>query len=229
MATISLAHYITTIRALVADLGTSRSATVRGETPSGIMDAVNKRLRVQFYPIVTATFVLYKNQVVIADPADYTVDLSTGTIIMVVAPNFNTDRLEADYRFYWFPDSDYYEFIYAAGGHVGLTGSGVTPTERAQSTIAQSTDCLLDAIRQFAAYHFNIRRAEEYADKFTASAGGVSVNVDVVTKNFRDLAKAFFDRGIQMRDDCYKDHGKRDQPAADIRNFSGVGRYQPRR
>jgi hypothetical protein len=229
MATITLAQYIITIRALVSDLGTGRASTMRGEIPSGIMDGSNKRLQIQRYPVVDTSFVLRKNQVVIADPADYGIDLDTGIITLVVAGDFNTERFDCDYRFLWYADSDYHEFIHAAGGHVGITGDGADAAARAQSVLTHSTDCLLDAIRQFAGYHFNIRRAQEFADKYNASAGGVSVNVDVVTKNFRELAKAFFDRGIQMRDDCYKDHGKRDQPAANIRNFSGVGRYQPRR
>lgn len=218
MSALTLAQVVATSRVVVGDTGTGRAALSRLEQVAGKINGTNKTFQVLYFPLVsTASFELRKNGVVLANPAAYTVDLNTGIITMVTAPvNSPMDILEATYSFIWFPDNDYYEFIASAGTMIDVVGLGANPAAVAQDVVTKMQDVLYDAFKQFIGYYYNTRRADENAHRYAAAAGGQSVNVDVVTKNFRDLAKAFYENGVAMREDYYKRRGAREAPAAAI-------------
>lgn len=218
MSQMTLAQVVASCRNLVGDSGSGRAAMSRLEQVAGKINGTNKTFQVLYFPLVgAANFELRKNGVVLASPADYTVNLSTGIITLVTAPvNAPMDILEATYTFYWFVDNDYYEFIASAGTNDDVVGVGATPMDVATSVISQLPDVLMDSFKQFVGYYYNTRRADENAHRYAASAGGQSVNVDVVTKNFRDLAKNFWDNGVKMREDYYMRRGARNAPAAAV-------------
>lgn len=220
MSAQTLDQVVASCRAIVGDTGTGRNSLNRLEQPSGKINGTNKRFQVTYFPIVASSFSLLKNGAPLADPADYTVDLDTGIITLVVAlvpgtpPTGSMDIVEATYSFIWFNDNEYYEFIAAAGTSLDVDGLGATPQAIATDVVFKIGDNVLDALKQLVGYHFNNRRADEYAHRFSSSAGGQSVNVDVVTTNFRNLAKQFYENGIKSRDDVYTRRGKRSAPAA---------------
>jgi len=216
MSQLTLAQVVATSRVVVGDTGTGRAAMSRLEEPAGKVNGANKTFQVLFFPLTSAAnFELRKNGVVLANPAAYTVDVNTGIITLVVAPITSPrDILEATYTFVWYPDNDYYEFIASAGTMIDVVGVGATPILVAQDVVTKMQDVLYDAFKQFIGYYYNARRADENAHRYAAAAGGQSVNVDVVTKNFRDLAKNFYDNGVKMREDYYMRRGARNAPAA---------------
>lgn len=221
----TLAQVVANVRVVVGDTGSGRAAMSRLEEPAGKINGTNKTFEVLYFPIVTASFELRKNGVILATPADYTVDLTTGILTMVVAPASNPrDILEATYRFIWFPDDpDYYQFIASAATMVDVTGLGANPAAVAADAVTKLPDVLMDAFRNFVGYYYNTRRADENAHRYAAAAGGQSVNVDVVTKNFRELAKSFYDNGVAMRTDYYKRRGAREAPSAAVSVFVPIG------
>jgi hypothetical protein len=224
MSALTLAQVVATSRVVVGDTGTGRAAMSRLEEPGGKVNGTNKTFQVLFFPLVSALgFELRKNGVVLANPAAYTVDVNTGIITMVTAPVTSPrDILEATYTFVWFPDNDYYEFIASAATMVDVVGLGANPAIIAADVITKLPDTLYDAFKQFIGYYYNTRRADENAHRYAAAAGGQSVNVDVVTKNFRELAKSFYENGVAMREDFYKRRGAREAPAAAQSTFTPI-------
>lgn len=227
MSTLTLPLVVTSIRSLVGDLGTEQMQTVRKESLGGDVDGVNKLYILQYYPIVAASLTLWKNNVVLATPADYTVDLTRGEITMVAAPAI-ADRIEASYTFLWFPDDGYHQFIIAGAGECGITSSAGTNLELATLVLGLAPEGLVQVIRLYAGCHYNLRRSDQSAHKFNASAGGQSQSVDSVTKNFRDLAKQLCDRAAKARKDFYADFGARDSIGV-AHGSIAFKRYQPRR
>jgi hypothetical protein len=219
---LSLAELVTAARRTVNDTGSGRNALIRDEQLGGI-DGIKKRFGLLYYPIVTSTIELRLNGVLLATPANYSVDETTGIVTMVTAPSDGPpmDVLEATYRFLWFADEDFHEFIAEAAVSAGFPQAGATATARATLVAENYPDGMLDALLAFVGYHFNVRRADEHAHRFSSSAGGQSVNTDVVTKNFRELSKQFWDMGVTMRDDFFRRRGAREAPSV------AVGGYVP--
>lgn len=232
MSVLPLADTVITIRTEVNDLGTDRSQTIRAEQPAGQMDAVNKRFTMARWPIVENSFQLWdKDGNLLATPAAYTIDLDTGILAMVAAPDFSAGaRLSADYNHVWFPDESYWEFIVTAAGQIGVTTvTGVDAEERAENVLTSTVEGLVVALKLYAACQYYMSRGGEYTHQYNASAGGQSQSTESVSRNFRDSAKQMCERAGKARDDYFKGFGAREKPAAAIRNFSGVKRYQPRR
>ncbi len=230
MSTMTAAQVTTSVRTEVNDLGTDRSQTIRREQPAGEMDGVNTRFTIVRWPIPVGTFKLYKSGALLVVTTDYAIDLTTGLLTMVVAPNFSAgDRLEADYQFIWFPDEQYLEFVISAGGMLGKTSTATTVADRVDAVILATEEGLMEALKLFAACRYYMSRGGEYTHQFNANAGGQTQFSESISRNFRDSAKQTCDRATLARDDFYKGFGGREKPAAAIRNFSGIRRYQPRR
>lgn len=230
MSTMTVAIVTTSIRTEVNDTGTDRAQTIRREQPGGEMDGTNTRFVMARWPILAGSFNLYLNGTLLTITTHYTIDLATGVLTMVTPPNFSAgDRLEADYRFQWFTDTEYLEFIVSAAGMLGKTSTDVSISDRAAAVILSTDEGLMESFKLFAACRYFMSRGGEYTHQFNASAGGQNQSSESVSRNFRDSAKQLCDRATAARDDFYKGFGGREKPAAAIRNFSGVGRYQPRR
>ncbi len=228
MSALALPFVVTTIRSLVGDLGTGREQSVRKESPAGTVDGVNKLFELAQYPLISGSLSVWKNDALLATPAGYTVNLEMGEITYVVAPLI-TDRMASSYRFLWFPDDGYHQFIIAAGGHCGVTAVGGTNIIVAGLVVTGTPEGLMQAVRLYAGCMYNFRRADQSAHKFNASAGGQTQSVDSVTRNFREMAKSMCAQAETARDDYYKGFGAADAPAAATGGFAPIPRYQPRR
>ena len=220
MSQLSLANLILAARRTVNDTGTGRSSLVTDEQMGGI-NGSSKRFSTLYNPIVAGTFEVRLNGAVKATPGDYSVDLVTGLLTMVVAPVVGPpmDILEVTYRFQWFADAEYEEFLSDSATNAGFPPTGTTMNARATSVAANYPDDRLDALLAYVGYRFNMRRADEFAHRFASSSAGTSVNVDVVTKNFRDMATKFLEDADSMRDNFYKRRGAREAPAAGVASF----------
>ncbi len=227
MSALTLSQMVNSVRSLVGDLGTEQMQTVRQEGLTGTVDGTNKLFSVYRYPVVTGSLRIWKDNTLLTITTDYTVDLVRGEVTMVDAPTLG-QVIEASYRFLWFPDDGYHQFIISGAGECGITGTGGTNADLATSLLAVAPEGIIQPIRLFAACHYNFRRADQSAHEFNASAGGQSQSVDSSTKNFRDVGKSFCERAKQARDDFYKDFGARDLPAASQTRIA-FKRYQPRR
>jgi len=234
---LSIANFLDSVRRTVGDTGTSREATVRDERLDGV-DGTTKRFTALFYPIKDMELRKTVGGVttVLANPADYSFVADTGIITTVAAPQAGdpVDTLLATYHFYWYADADFYDFILDAFGMIGLNPTNQTnnsASARAANVLLQCPDGLLRAVEMFSAHAFNKRRAIEYANRFGSSSGGQSVNVDVVTKNFRDLGDEFYTEGVAQRDAYYTRFGATKAPAsASPRGMAGLGiPYTPKR
>lgn len=246
MSVETLTAAIATIRAMIGDTGDHRESMVRDERLEGV-DGANKRFTVLYYPIAMTTDVtpvprfelrldgalLTYSSSTTPPAGQYNVDPDTGIVTMGTAPT-NGDPIQvlsATYRFVWYKDDAYHEWIVNAAITMGFgpSMSLATPALKASAALVAIPDGLLDALHKMVGHLFNKRRATEYAIRFASSSGGQSVQVDVVTGNFRKLADELWDEAIQMRDDYYKRRGGAAAPAAGISRFRPIPTYTPRR
>ena len=200
--TVSMADLITKMRMFADD---SPSANyIRGETLKPKPDGVRVRFFLDYQNIAKDSVFITKG----AGEANYrlttgfTLDLQNGIVTFDVAPVSGVSPFEADYNFLWFTDADYQNFLNNSAIYLG--------SPDAISVIAG----LQPAMYQFGMHHYWIRRASHYAHKYASTGGMASHSVDVVTKNFKDLAESAWEKGIQFRDDYYKRLGQREAPAS---------------
>jgi len=239
MSALTVAQVVASCRALVGDTGTSRDQFVRDERPQGDKDGVNQRFKTLYYPIPDLTRVkLFQNGTAVVQAAAYPpatgeffLDASTGQLTMGTPPaGTPQDLLEISYPYTWYTDNDYHEFIAQSGRYVGAVGVGATPALVAASAVSKTLDDLMDSLMLFVGYTFNKRRADDYAYRFSSSAGGQSSQVQTVAGEFRALAQEMWDEAVKMRDDYYKRRGAREAPAFGISNYTGAGKdFTPRR
>jgi hypothetical protein len=232
-----LADAVSSCRALVGDAGTGREALIRDEQLAGV-DGVNKRFQVLYFPVVTpaSAFQLRKNGTLLAQPADYSIDVTTGIVDMVTAPTTTGgpqggfDVLAATYSFLWYADNEYHEFLIQSAGSLGFAPIATgTVSSRAADAVLKVPDALFDAFRKMVGHLFNKRRAIEYAYRFASSSGGQSVTVDVVTSNFKKLADELFEEAMKLRDDFYTRRGGAAAPRFGTGNYGPIPTYTPRR
>lgn len=204
----SLAALTTSVRTLAND--TLVSNLIRNETPAGTNDGANTKFRTQQRNIVAASLyytinATYRSQVGLTID-----DAAQGLFTISPAPAAATAGVwYIDYYFNWFIDTDYTEFLNdSARDLLGISD----PTLVADSLIA--------ALLQYALGYFYQRRASYYADKYASSGGQVGQTVDVVTKNFQNLANAAFKQAQTLRDQFYTRLGQSKAPASAIANYA---------
>ncbi len=210
----ALATLITDTRILCNDTPTSNLITQ--EAPKGAINSSNTKYRLQYQLVVTGSVFLTQGST-FRTQSGFTLDLPNGILTMTSAPTSGTDPFEVDYNFNWFTDTDYTEFLAEAA--------------KAVNNVADPTkivDGLVPALLHFALYYFWMRRASQYAHKYQSSGGQAGQNVDVVTTNFRNLAKDAKAAALALRDDFYTEQGRAKNPAAAATNIS-FDPFTPRR
>ena len=209
------ANIILAVRQDVKDA--AKSNIVRGEVPSGDVDAVNKRFYLAYQPIVTASAKVYQNGTLLTLTTNYTIDEETGIITFVAIPAVGT-KIEVDYYYNWFNDASYTSFLDNASQSLGF----------ASATITSIPEGLIPATLKFVAHYYYKARAAFYANRFNSSTAGQTVNVDVITKNFKDLATECWEEAIELRNDYYKKFGQQNQPASAV-TAPSISNYTPQR
>ena len=201
------------LRKLANDTAASNLASQ--EVPKGTKDGANVNFRVQNQNVVVGSvYVTLAGDV--RSQVGFTVDAPNGLLAFAIAPPQDTEPFEADYNWQWFTDAEYTEFLDQGAEVLGVAkGSDVT-------------EGLIPAQMQFALYYYYMRRAVQYAHRYAASGGIVGQQVDVVTKNFRDLGKCAWDAGSSLRDMFYKRQGQREAPASTAFNYN-FDPFTPRR
>lgn len=245
MSLISLDQFVLDIRQDVGDTGKSRETYSRDERLDGV-DGATKRFTLLYYPVAAAAspgtfdFELRKTHAgvttLLTITTDYTIDGVNGIVTTVTAPAGGAgvdpiDELKATYHFTWYDDDQYYDFIDDSCMIVGtVPDQTMAPQARAADALLKLPDGLMDSVKKLCAHAFYKRRASEYATRFSSSANGQTVNVDVVTTNFRKLAEETWKEGIQLRDDYYKRRGAREAPSFGLSAAKGLNvPYTPRR
>lgn len=213
-----LADLITSLRTLAGD--TTISNLITAETPIGTADGTNTHFRLQYRKIVGSSSTTHSVYISFGTTwrtqSGFTMDLTNGLITFTSAPANGTELL-VDYNFYWFNDTEHTEFLNRAANHFS----------------ANTDPTLVDpglemALLQYALGYYWQRRASEYAHRFSSSSMGVSAQVDVITKNFTNLAKAAFDTADKFRDMFYKRQGQREAPASGTQTYK-FDPYTPQR
>lgn len=144
----------------------------------------------------------------------FTVDLANAIITFAVAPANGVTPFVADYNFYWFSDTDYTEFLNEASKQC----SASDPT--------QVQTGLEPAMMQFALYYYWMRRATQWANKYSSTGGLASQSADQVAKNFHMLAKEAWAAGEKERLEFYKNQGQNVKAATSVINY-GIDPYTP--
>lgn len=231
MSSLALADLMIEARRAVNDTGEGRNALVRLEQVGGI-DGTEKNFTLLYFPVVaptppatSGTVEVLKNGAALVEGVGYTIDYPGGLLKLAAAPVKGPpkDVIEITYRFYWYDDAQFESFLANAATSAGFPPTGSSSHARALSVAATFPDGMLDSLMAFTGYEFNLRRADEYAHRFSSSSGGQSANVDVVTGNFRKLAQDCHTLGIEKRDDFYKRRGARNAPATAIGVYSPIG------
>jgi len=198
----ALATLITELRILAND---SPSANyIRGETLKPRPDGTRKNFYLDYQNIVPNSVFITAG----AGDANYrqtsgfTVDGANGIVVFDSAPLVGVNPFEADYNYNWFRDADHQEFL--------VNGSKLIGYPTPESVIAG----LASAMLHFGLYFYWLRRAASYAHKYSSTGGLAAQQVDVVTGNFKSLAKMAWDMGTKFRDDYYKRLGQREAPSS---------------
>ena len=202
-----LATLITDLRILAND---SPSANfIRGETLKPKPDGTRKNFYLDFQNIVPNSVFITAGagDANFRQASGFTVDGANGIIVFASAPAVGLNPFEADYNYNWFRDADHQEFLNNGATLIGY------PTP--ESVIAGLTAALL----HFALYSYWLRRASFYANKYSSTGGLAAQQVDVVTGNFKSLAKMAWDMGTKFRDDYYKRLGQREAPSSASLNY----------
>lgn len=189
---------------------------IRGETLKPVPDGARVRFFLDYQNIAKDSVFITKG----AGESNYriasgfTVDYGNGIVIFDSAPSAGLKPFEADYNFLWFNDNDYQNFLINGASYLGYASPDAV------------IDGLISSLLHFALYHYWLRRAGHYAHKYASTGGMASHSVDVVTKNYRDLADAAWKKGIQFRDDYYKRLGQREAPVSTSENYK-IDPYTP--
>lgn len=212
----AIATLITNLRQLSNDTPTAN--LISRETMKPKPDGTRKKFYVDYQDLVSGSVytTIGNTDAGFRIQTGFTVDLANGIITFSAAPAAGSDPFTADYNFYWFTDTDYTEFLDEASKQLSVL------------TAEQVPSALSMALMQFGLFYFWQRRASQYASRYASTGGLSSQNVDTVTKNFRDLAKAAWDSGTKFRDDYYLKQGEQNQPAAAVFNY-GISPYTPKR
>lgn len=185
------------------------------ETPSGKRDGSNKTFLLAYQNIVTGSVYLTQNGT-IRTQAGFTVDTANGILTFTAAPLAADNPFSVAYNWQWATDADYTEFLDNALEDLGSVVGG---------DVAEG---LYPALFQIALYHALNRRAIQYARRYAASGGIAGQQVDVVTKNFSDLAEKAWKKGMQLRDDYYAKQGRKLSPASKVFGYN-IDPFTPRR
>jgi hypothetical protein len=128
--------------------------------------------------LVAGSLEVFLDGLLVEDPTDYTSELETGTIEMLVAPPAES-VLQASYHFQWFIDSQAEAFLTNAGNLIGL--EFVT-----DETLPFG---LRPALLHFACYYAYMKKAADTADSLVASAEGYQVDQSKSFPNWKRLAE----------------------------------------
>ena len=209
---------------------TDRSNFSRDEALKGNLDGVNRIFTPLHWLISPRGFQIRIGNTILTPATDYEVDAQAGIVTFTSAPTYANKMPVATYHWMWCTDEDYHGFTDDGCSRCGYAGTGDSDAARAEDALTKLPDPLVDAVQHYVGHHFNMKRANEWAVRFSSTGGGVGAQVDVVTKNFLTLAKQFGDDGDKYRDDYYKRHGAREAPAAAISRLRGINTsYTPRR
>jgi len=204
---------ITALRKLAEDTPTSNH--VPQETPAGKRDGANVLFKLAYDNIVTGSVFLTTGATV-RTQAGFTVAVATGFVTFAAAPSGNENPWFVDYYFQWATDAEYTTFLDQALENVGA-GAGNAPDAK-----------MLPAVMQFALSAALNARAIQYARKYSASGGIAGQQVDVVTQNFRNLAKDAWQRAVDLLEAATKRQGRRNVPASAVFNYN-IDPGSPRR
>lgn len=164
---------LTTLRSLLGD-GDADKYEFKADvvpTPNGVIrDFFAGRTRLSAYPTI------YVSDVVEAVPTG-DVDLATGTFTLAEAP---TGTVQASFYYRWFTDAELLSFLHEACTLLQYTGFD----DAALPVGVRSVAC------EFAVYYAYRRKAGEYAEALTASAGGYTADQSKTGPNWRALAES---------------------------------------
>lgn len=177
------ATHITRLRQLADDAPKANYAAQ--ETPGGKRDSSNVLFWLAHRNVVASSIYLTSGATV-RTQSGFTPNEVDGFITFASAPTGNETPWYVAYFWQWATDADYTEYLDEALGNVGVLRGG-DPAEG-----------LLPAIYQFALSAAMTRRAIEYARRYQATGGIAGQQVDVVTNNFRMLAKDAWARATDL-------------------------------
>lgn len=199
------------LRILSNDTDTANFSSPESSNPQP--DGANKRFRLQYRNVVIgsvyATYASnYRTQV------GFVVDYQNGIVTFTTAPTVGSALL-FDYNYQFYDDTDYNEFIGEASSLLLYPDPTTLP------------DGLVPSMLRFALSIFFTRRASAYANKYKSTGGLSGQDVDMVTKNYRDLSKDAYAQGEKLRDNFYERAGQRAEPASSIIK-TGIDPMTPR-
>lgn len=204
---------LTDLRILANDTPTSNN--IRQEVPLGPKDGVNKNFRLQNYPVVAGSAYITQDAT-FRSQSGFTLDAPNGLLNFTTAPLSTVKVFEADYNFYWFTDVDHTQFL----------TNGSQSVSAADPTLV--TDGLVPALLQYALHYFWMRRASQYAHRYSSSGGTAGHSVDAVTKAFKALADSAWAAAQKLRDDFYAKQGQQESPSSGTLAYN-IDPYSPMR
>lgn len=175
MASWDLLSAVSSLRSLLGDNATDKAEYKADCQPSP--DGVTKRFFVGQPRVVVGSLSVYLSGVEAA--VSGTPDYPRGTFDLEAAPS-GSIQVQASYNYQWFTDAELEEFLNA--GAAAMLGFESVDDP---NIVVMIRPALLD----FACYYAYMRKAAEWADAVSASAGGYSVDQSKGHPNWRTLAE----------------------------------------
>ena len=208
------ATVITRLRKLAEDGPADNFAAQ--ETPAGKRDSSNVLYQLAHRNVVTSSVYLTTGTTV-RTQSGFTVDTANGLLTFGTAPVGTENPWYVAYYWQWATDAQYTEFIDEGLANCGLSSSSDVP------------EGLMSAVLQYALSAALTKRAIESARRYNATGGIAGQQVDVVTQNFRMLAKDAWDKATKLLDAYSNRQGRRQAPASTIATATQMDPFTPRR
>jgi len=198
------ADVVKDIRTEIDDSDNSKFIT---DDVSNQMTSTNLIYKLNHRPVVSGSEVVTKDGTILATPAGYAINYTTGIVTLVAAPTYS---IVVSYFWQDFTDDQIDGFIYSGLQHI----SQGTARADAETDFAALPQGLQVVVEHYALYHAFAALASKTIRLHKAAAGKKNVDKDQVAKKYQDAAKFWHDSADKEREDYYKRQGRRNAPAS---------------
>lgn len=195
MAAWDISAAISSLRSLLGDNSTDKFEFKTNVYPTP--DNVTTRFFTGSTRLVSGSLQVYAAGTLVPSGAPsgiIDIDTEKGSFELARAPSGHIE-LQASFYYQWFKDTELTEFLTAAANMVGYE----TVTDGALPILARG------ALLDFACYYAYMKKAAEFAEFITASAGGYTVDQGKAHPNWRSLAETALKAGKEKLDVAAED------------------------
>lgn len=194
----------------------------------GVIDGQNQVFQIPQSRIVVMTSYngvslfpqIYKDNALLASPADFTVPNPKGGILNFAVPPVDGNSIDVTFYYTWLDDIEWDHHLNRAANEIGFTqyytnSPTVTNSEPLPvngTTPSDIPDGLFNAICLMGASYAAEALSLRFATRYDTSAGDQSFSPSQMSKAFDMIREKLEKRALSARDDFYKGQGRQYRP-----------------